>query len=183
MNRQQDSVERLVEEYAGGAVDRREFFRRAGALGITTTAAGALLASPALAGGKRLASPRVKRGGTFIEGYDRDFTKMDTVQSGWADPGYNAIYEYVLIRDPHGKIVKGGLIDSWKVSKDARHWEFKIRNGLKFHSGAPLTAQSVVDNFNIFKDPAMIAITMPQDGEILVAIDNLGAEHVAGEKR
>jgi len=148
-----DSLARLAEEYAGQQIDRREFFKRAGALGLSMSAAAGLLASPAFARRQRQTLPGVKRGGTFVEGYDRDFTKMDTVQSGWADPGYNAIYEYVLIRDPHGKIVKGGLIDSWKVSKDARHWEFKIRNGLKFHSGAPLTAKSVVDNFNVFKDP------------------------------
>ena len=36
----------------------------------------------------------VTTGGNFIEGYDRDFTKMDAVQTGWADPGYNALYEY-----------------------------------------------------------------------------------------
>jgi ABC-type transport system substrate-binding protein len=150
---QEDSFDRLAEDYAGQEIDRREFFKRAGALGISMSAAAGLLASPAFARRSRSTLPSVKRGGTFIEGYDRDFTKMDTVQSGWADPGYNAIYEYVLIRDPKGKIVKGGLIDSWKVANGARHWEFKIRNGLKFHSGAPLTAKEVVANFDIFKDP------------------------------
>jgi peptide/nickel transport system substrate-binding protein len=150
---QEDSLDRLVEEYTGQEIDRREFFKRAGALGISMSVAAGLLASPAFGRRSRSTLPGVKRGGTFIEGYDRDFTKMDAVQSGWADPGYNAIYEYVLIRDPRGKIVKGGLIDSWKVSRDARHWEFKIRKGLKFHSGAPLTAKEVVANFNIFKNP------------------------------
>ena len=48
-------------------------------------------------------------GGNFVEGYDRDFTKMDPVQSGWADPGYNALYEYTVIRDPSGE-------------DRARHW-------------------------------------------------------------
>ena len=153
MNGQEDSLDRLVEEYAGQEIDRREFFKRAGALGVSMSVAAGLLASPAFARRSRSTLPAVKRGGTFIEGYDRDFTKMDSVQSGWADPGYNAIYEYVLIRDPRGKIVRGGLIDSWKVSRDARHWEFKIRKGLKFHSGAPLTARDVVANFDIFKNP------------------------------
>lgn len=152
-SRHEDSVESLVEQYCESHIDRRQFFQRAAALGLSMSAAGALLAGPAAARARRTGAGAVRRGGTFIEGYDRDFTKMDTVQSGWADPGYNALYEYVLIRDPKGKIVKGGLIDGWTVSPDARRWVFKIRDGLKFHSGAPCTAKEVVDNFNIFKGP------------------------------
>lgn len=150
--REGDSVEGLVGEYAERKIDRREFFKRAGALGLSMSAAGALLASPsAFARRGRTAAAGVTRGGTFIEGYDRDFTKMDSVQSGWADPGYNALYEYTVIRDPNGKIVPA-MAESWKVSADGLTWTLKIRNGLKFHSGAPCTAAEVVDNFNIFKD-------------------------------
>ncbi|HZR93185.1 MAG TPA: ABC transporter substrate-binding protein [Gaiellaceae bacterium] len=152
MQREVDAVREIVEQYHDRKIDRREFFKRAGALGLSMSAASALVASPAYgrARGARLAG--VTRGGTFIEGYDRDFTKMDTVQSGWADPGYNAIYEYVVIRDPKGRIVPA-MAESWKVSADGLTWTFKIRRGLKFHSGAPCTAKEVVDNFNIFKNP------------------------------
>jgi ABC-type transport system substrate-binding protein len=154
VSRQDESLEGLVEQYAGQEIDRREFFKRAGALGISVSAAASLLAAPsALGRGRRMFGPSIQRGGTFIEGYDRDFTKMDSVQSGWADPGYNAIYEYVLIRDPKGNVVRGGIIDGYTVSGDARTWTFNLRKGLKFHSGAPLTAKDVVANFDIFRDP------------------------------
>jgi peptide/nickel transport system substrate-binding protein len=158
LNRDQGGVEGIVEAYYERKIDRREFFKRVGALGLSMSAASALLASPAYArrslrraSGAALAG-EVTRGGTFIEGYDRDFTKMDTVQSSWADPGYNAIYEYTMIRDPSGKIVPA-MAGSWTVSPDARTWTLRIRKGLKFQSGAPCTAQTVVDNFNTFKDP------------------------------
>lgn len=155
MKRERGSVDGIVEEYRDRKIDRREFFKRAGALGVSMSAASALIASPAFARGLRGASPlaaSITKGGTFIEGYDRDFTKMDSVQSGWADPGYNAIYEYTLIRDPKGKIAPA-MAESWHVSKDGLTWTLKIRDGLKFHSGAPCTNKQVVENFNIFRGP------------------------------
>src|SRR5438874_1130596 len=87
LKRERDGVDGIAEQYRDRKIDRREFFKRAGALGVSMSAASALLASPAYAREQKGATARVTRGGTFIEGYDRDFTKMDTVQSGWADPG------------------------------------------------------------------------------------------------
>jgi len=52
-----------------------------------------------------LAAPTVKRGGTFIEGYDRDFAKMDTVLTTWDDPTMVALYE----RDARGG--EGQVVD------------------------------------------------------------------------
>jgi peptide/nickel transport system substrate-binding protein len=152
VRREGDGVDGLIEEYVDRRIDRREFFKRAGALGLSMSAASALLAPPAFARAQRTGRTGVTPGGTFIEGYDRDFTKMDAVQSGWADPGYNAIYEYTMIRDPHGKIVPA-MAESWTVSPNGLTWKLKIRDGLHFHSGAPCTAKDVVANFNIFRGP------------------------------
>ena len=153
-----DSVERIVGEYSERSIDRREFFKRAAALGVSMSSASALLAGPAFAreAGRRAVTAglaaAVKRGGTFIEGYDRDFTKMDTIQSGWADPGYTAIYEFPLIRDASGKIVPA-MAESWTVSSDGKTWTLKFKPGLKFHSGAPCTTKDIVANFNLFRNP------------------------------
>jgi peptide/nickel transport system substrate-binding protein len=37
----------------------------------------------------------------------------------------------------------GGVAESWTVSPDGKTFTFKIRAGLKFHSGAPVTAEDV----------------------------------------
>jgi peptide/nickel transport system substrate-binding protein len=149
---QQDPVEGLLEQYVEQRIDRRQFFKRAGALGLSMSAASVLLAPVASAARRAPAVAAVTRGGTFIEGYDRDFTKMDAVQSGWADPGYYALYEFTMTRDPAGKIVPA-MAESWTISPDGRKWILHIRKGLKFHSGAPCTAKDVVANFNIFRGP------------------------------
>jgi peptide/nickel transport system substrate-binding protein len=145
-----DSLESLLEQYAERRIDRRQFFKRAGALGLSMSAASALLAPIASAAGRAASGPQVTRGGNFIEGYDRDFTKMDTIVSGWADPGYYALYEFTMTRDPRGRIVPA-MAGSWQVLKGGRRWVLHIEKGLKFHSGAPCTNQTVVDNFNIMR--------------------------------
>ena len=38
----------------------------------------------------------------------------------------------------------GGVAESWTVSADGKTFTFKLRRGLKFHSGAPVTAEDVV---------------------------------------
>src|SRR3546814_11806660 len=33
------------------------------------------------------------------------------------------------------------MVDTWTVSDDEKTWSFKLRDGLKFHDGAPVTAE------------------------------------------
>lgn len=40
-----------------------------------------------------------------------------------------------------------GLATAWSASDDKTTWTFTIRQGVKFHNGDPLTAQSVADQF------------------------------------
>jgi len=53
------------------------------------------------------------------------------------------IYEPLLIRDHTGKI-HPTLAVSWKVTADPTVWEFKLRQGVKFHNGNPFNADDVV---------------------------------------
>src|SRR3546814_6997201 len=36
------------------------------------------------------------------------------------------------------------MVDTWTVSDDEKTWSFKLRDGLKFHDGAPVTAEDCV---------------------------------------
>jgi len=48
-----------------------------------------------------------------------------------------------LVRfDEHGEL-QASLAEDWKVSDDKLTWEFKIRDGVKFSNGNPLTAEAV----------------------------------------
>jgi peptide/nickel transport system substrate-binding protein len=63
------------------------------------------------------------------------------------------IYEPLLIRDHAGKI-HPTLAVSWKVTGDPTVWEFKLRQGVKFHNGNPFTADDVVFSLDRARQPA-----------------------------
>ncbi|GAB4539433.1 MAG: ABC transporter substrate-binding protein [Anaerolineae bacterium] len=44
-----------------------------------------------------------------------------------------------------------GLAESWDVSDDGKVWTFKIRDGVKFHDGEPLTAQDIVFTYKFYQ--------------------------------
>ena len=53
------------------------------------------------------------------------------------------IYDTLFGTDENGK-VKPQMVDSWTESKDNRLWTFKLRKGLEFHDGKPVTGDDVI---------------------------------------
>src|SRR3546814_16337260 len=45
------------------------------------------------------------------------------------------------------------LADRWTVSPDGRTYRFPLREGLRFHNGAPLPAAELVWSLNRYLDP------------------------------
>jgi peptide/nickel transport system substrate-binding protein len=65
----------------------------------------------------------------------------------------NHVYEALTERDHAGKL-HPALATSWRVlPNDPTVWEFKIRTGVKFHDGAPLTADDVVFSYERAMQP------------------------------
>ena len=48
-----------------------------------------------------------------------------------------------LVRFDENGELEPSLAEEWKVSDDKLTWEFKIRDGVKFSNGNPLTAEAV----------------------------------------
>jgi peptide/nickel transport system substrate-binding protein len=61
-------------------------------------------------------------------------------------------YETLLALDPDARLIPA-LAVSWRAVNDTT-WEFKLRDGVKFHDGSPLTAEDVI--FSLER-PATIA--------------------------
>ena len=53
-----------------------------------------------------------------------------------------------LVKPMPGNLLTPSLAESWKVSPDGRVYEFKLREGLKFHNGDPFTAEDVRFSFH-----------------------------------
>ena len=58
------------------------------------------------------------------------------------------VYEGLVDLEPGGLRVIPKLAESWTTSSDGRVWTFRLRQGVRFHDGTPLDAQSVVRNFD-----------------------------------
>src|SRR3989440_343123 len=52
-----------------------------------------------------------------------------------------------LVKPMPGKMLAPSLAESWTVSPDQRVYEFKLREGVKFHNGDPFTAEDVKFSF------------------------------------
>src|SRR2546425_4945457 len=80
-----------------------------------------------------------------------------TLAPMWFDPGeiggltsfwvLYAIHD-ALVKPMPGNLMTPSLAESWTVSPDQRTYEFKLREGLKFHNGDPFTAEDVKFSFH-----------------------------------
>jgi peptide/nickel transport system substrate-binding protein len=62
------------------------------------------------------------------------------------------VAEYLAVNDGTGELTPV-LAESWEPNADASVWTFKIRSGVKFSDGTPLTAEDVAATFNRLADP------------------------------
>ncbi len=67
------------------------------------------------------------------------------------------ILESLLIRNPESLEWEGLLAESWTVSEDGLTFVFKLRDGLLFSDGQPLTADDVVFSFDFIMNEAIQA--------------------------
>src|SRR5215831_11064405 len=53
------------------------------------------------------------------------------------------VFDMLFAMNEKGEI-KPQMVDSWEVSADKLNWSFRLRDGLKWHDGAPVTAEDCV---------------------------------------
>ena len=61
------------------------------------------------------------------------------------------IYDALIMREPNGDFIPG-LATDWR-NVDELTWEFKLREGVKFHNGAPFNAEAVKYNIDYILNP------------------------------
>ena len=80
-----------------------------------------------------------------------------TLSPVWFDPGevvgqltpFWVLYAMhdALVKPMPGNLMTASLAESWTLSADQRTYEFKLRDGVKFHNGEPFTAEDVKFSF------------------------------------
>ncbi len=78
---------------------------------------------------------------------------LDPATGSFPIPAYHPMYLFhdALLKPMPEGLYTPSLAESWTISPDARVYEFKLRKGVKFHNGDPLTAEDVVFSFLRYK--------------------------------
>src|SRR2546430_17660513 len=156
--------DRTNDSRRSGGVDRRTFLKRAGAVGAGAVIGGRLSA-PDFATAQDATfrpDPAAKRGGTLRYGILSAAAHFDVHQSGTvANIGpQSPMYDTLIRRHPKdGQTIIPDLAQRWEISPDGRKYTFHLRNGVKFHDGAELTADDVKATYErIARPPQGIVI-------------------------
>jgi peptide/nickel transport system substrate-binding protein len=152
-----DQITSSLAAYLDGRLDRRAFLQKMAAIGVGATSAASLLAACGGSGSSASSTTaaQIVKGGILHEGYNRDVSRPDPVNTFWADPSvWPVLHETVITQDPQGKFT-GSLASQWATSSDGLEWTFTIRPGLKFQSGAPCDASAIAEAMNEFRNPSM----------------------------
>ncbi len=96
-----------------------------------------------------------KTGGTLRYGLSSDVVNFDAqIQTGAAASDVkNMIYDTLITYDQNGKMIPG-LASAWKAI-DASTYQFTLRQGVKWHTGDPFTADDVLFTFQRMEDPSV----------------------------
>src|SRR6266700_1726385 len=80
-----------------------------------------------------------------------------TISPSWFDPStapaqitpFGMLYAIhdALVRPYPGQKMGPSLAESWEESEDGKTYEFRLRPGLKFHNGDPVTTEDVKFSF------------------------------------
>ncbi len=163
----------FIDEFAAGRLSRREFVRRGAVAGLSMPLLAAIMAAcggannPSSSSGG--SSGTGKPGGTIKAGIVTPTAAINPVtvadQGGLDMLGQTG--EYLAISNSSLNLVPV-LAESWSANAAADVWTFKIRQGVKFHNGQPLTADDVVYTYKLQTDPKGSANALSAFGGSLV---------------
>jgi peptide/nickel transport system substrate-binding protein len=130
---------------------RRNVLKLAGAAGGAVALGVSGVAQPAVSA----QSDEPKQGGTLTAAMQVDVTSLDPhLNSSYSSTlVIEQVYNGLIQFDPDMNIVPD-LAESWTISDDGLVYEFKIRQGVKFHNGREMTVDDVVYSLNRVRDAA-----------------------------
>jgi peptide/nickel transport system substrate-binding protein len=151
---------------------------------LTGLAAGAA-AGPGLLAARRAAAK--KRGGTLTVGMPNDWNTFDPHNLSFANFTLQQNLYDTLIRYDQSLKPLPGLAERWVVAPDGQAVTLTLRRGVKFHSGAELTAADVVKTFEKAADkdrgqnmlPAVAnvaSVTAPDPATVVIGFKKVSPE-------
>jgi len=139
-----DKIKDIQHSFETGQVSRRSFMTGALAMGVSLTAASAIL--------NKVEAATPKQGGRLRVGLTGGAT-TDVLDPGQILDLYMIHLQFGQLRNsltevgPDGQLAPE-LAESWDASADASTWNFKLREGVEFHNGKSFTSEDVVASIN-----------------------------------
>jgi peptide/nickel transport system substrate-binding protein len=148
-----------IDEFVSGHIGRREFLRRGSMIGMSASVLGAVLSacgsssSSSSSGSSSGGTPT--KGGTLRVAISAPAAAVNPLTV--ADAGGLCMLgqtgEFLILDNNLKLALQPQLAMSWKPNKDGSMWTFKLRQGVKFNNGSPMTADDVVWTFQQLADP------------------------------
>jgi peptide/nickel transport system substrate-binding protein len=153
-----------IDELVNGNVSRREFLRRGSTIGMSAPLLGAILAacgasskssSSASSAATSTSAGTPTKGGTLRVASVTPAAAINPLLV--ADAGgltmINQTGEFLIFDSNLKLALQPMLALSWSPNSDGSVWTFKLRTGVTFNNGQPMTADDVVYTFQQLSDP------------------------------
>jgi peptide/nickel transport system substrate-binding protein len=139
-----DKIKDIQQSFESGQVSRRSFMTGALAMGVSLTAASAIL--------NKVEAATPKKGGRLRVGLTGGAT-TDVLDPGQILDLYMIHLQFGQLRNSLTEVAPDGqlapeLAQSWEASPDAKIWNFKLQQGVEFHNGKSFTSEDVVASLN-----------------------------------
>jgi peptide/nickel transport system substrate-binding protein len=161
---QGDIANHIIDEFAAGRLSRRDFIRRGTVVGISVPILGSIIAA---CGSSAKSTPSTSPSSSSTSG-GAGGQAGATIRAGIVTP--TAAINPLTVADQGGldMLAQTGeylclsgqtlqlqpvLATSWSANSAGDVWTFKIRQGVKFHNGASLTADDVVYTYQLHTNP------------------------------
>ncbi|HEX3925823.1 MAG TPA: ABC transporter substrate-binding protein [Streptosporangiaceae bacterium] len=162
----------IIDEFVAGRLSRRDFLRRGSVVGLSVPLLGTVLAACGSSGSSSPSSSSSSGGGqagaTIKAGITTPTAAINPLtvadQGGLDMLGQTG--EYLCLSDQHLKL-QPVLAESWSPNSAGDVWTFKIRQGVKFHNGAALTADDVVYTYQLQTDTKNASNALSAFGGVL----------------
>ncbi len=159
-----EQFERFLDEWS-----RRDFLKRAGgAAAYMAFMAGGLEFLAACGGSSTSTSVTPKKGGHVVEGNFSDIRTLNSMLS--SDTASNQViglmFDGLTNYKKNGDLIPALASDLPKTSSDGLTYTFKLRSGLKWSDGQPLTADDVVFTYQLAYDAKYKDVASPRRGDL-----------------
>jgi peptide/nickel transport system substrate-binding protein len=163
--------EHIIDEFVAGRLSRRDFVRKGTAIGLSIPLISGILAACSSSSSTPSSSSTAaagKSGATIRAGIITPVGAINPItindQGGLELLGN--LGEFLIFTD-HSGHYHPWLATSWSANSDASVWTFKIRQGVKFSDGTPMTVDDVVYSFQSQANPKSAGNALSQFGGFL----------------